>query len=475
MTITEFIARYDNGWLATGLAALLAVALGLILHWILLAILRRVTRFSVLLSAVLQYAARPAGFVLPLLLLQLVWGAAPPELPLLQAVAVATALLLIAALTWLAMRAIGGVADAVVRLHPANVGDNLEARRVQTQARVLARTVMFFALVIGAASALMMFPNVRQIGASLLASAGLAGLVAGIAARPVLASLIAGLQIALTQPIRIDDVVIIQGEWGRIEEITSTYVVVKIWDERRLVVPLQWIIENPFQNWTRRESQLLGTVLLWVDYAVPLAPLRSEVERVCAEAPEWDRRVAMLQVVDANERAMQVRALMSASDASRLWDLRCRVREALIDFLQRSHPEGLPRIRAEIEDAKQPGRKAPAPPPLRAGRGDSSSIREPQHPQQHAPEPPAEPSSPWAGGRDRQRRLRAAGRPTAASGPGSQGRSEARRCHAARDRRAGRETGRFRPACCSGPLPWRAACRSSGTARRRSGAPGERG
>jgi len=204
----------------------------------------------------------------------------------------------------------------------------------------------------------------------------------------VLGSLIAGLQIALTQPIRLDDVVIIEGEWGRIEEITATYVVVKIWDERRLVVPLQWVIEHPFENWTRREAQLFGTVFLWLDYRVPLAPLRAELERVCDSAPEWDGRVALLQVVETSERAMQVRALVSSADASKGWDLRCRVREALIDFLQRQVPDGLPRLRAEIEEAeKRPVAHKPAPPPVHPGRGDTSSIRRPEHPGMHAPAP----------------------------------------------------------------------------------------
>ena len=281
------------------------------------------------------------------------------------------------------MRAASGLAEAVVRLHPSDVGDNLQARRIQTQTRVLARTVMFFVLLIGAASALMTFPAMRQIGTSLLASAGVAGLVAGIAARPVLGNLIAGLQIALSQPIRLDDVVIIEGEWGRIEEITSTYVVVKIWDERRLVVPLQWVIENPFQNWTRTGSQLLGTVFLWVDYRVPLAPLRAELERVCALRPGVGRPGGWLQVVEASERGMQVRALVSAADASKAWDLRCRVREALIDFLQRECPEALPRLRAEIDrgdhdaqpaDISQP-RDSPAVPELRTA-GDTGDAQD---------------------------------------------------------------------------------------------------
>lgn len=391
MELGTILEGYGNPWIATLLAALVAVVVGLVVWSIAATILPRVFRFSVLLTTLLARVARPAQFVLPLVALQFVWSAAPDDLPMLPGVARINGVLLIAALAWIAMGAISAIAETIVRLHPANVSDNLEARRVQTQTRVVARIVNFLIIVVALGAALMTFPAVRQIGASLLASAGVAGLVAGIAARPVLGSLIAGLQIALTQPIRLDDVVIIQGEWGRIEEITATYVVVKIWDERRLVVPLQWVIEHPFENWTRREAKLLGTVFLWLDYRVPLAPLRAELERVCKSAPEWDGRVALLQVVDANDRAMQVRALVSSADASKGWDLRCRVREALIDFLQRQEPDGLPRLRAQIEEDTRPASKAPARPPMHAGVGDSSAIRHPEHPGEHAPAPSAAP------------------------------------------------------------------------------------
>jgi small-conductance mechanosensitive channel len=173
-------------------------------------------------------------------------------------------------------------------------------------------------------------------------------LVAGIAARPILSNLISGLQIALAQPFRIDDVLIIQGEWGRVEEITGTYVVLKIWDERRLIIPLQWFIENPFQNWTRNNAQIIGTVLLWVDYRMPLAPLREAAQRACEAAHEWDQRLCLLQVVEAGERSMQVRVLVTSGNSSLNWDLRCKVREALVDCMQRDWPEHLPLMRGEI-------------------------------------------------------------------------------------------------------------------------------
>jgi small-conductance mechanosensitive channel len=253
--------------------------------------------------------------------------------------------LLIAGFTALAMGVIAGLADGLVARHPATMEDNLAARRIQTQARVLARSAMVLVLIGGIAMALMTFPGARQLGASLLASAGVLGIIGGLAARPVFSNLIAGLQLALAQPLRIDDVLIVQGEFGRVEEITGTYVVMKLWDERRLIVPLQWFIENPFQNWTRANARIHQSVYLHVDYATPLAPLRSELRRIAEAAPEWDRRTATLVVVDTTERTMKLRALLSAADAGRAFDLGCKVREGLLAYLSREYPECLPQVR----------------------------------------------------------------------------------------------------------------------------------
>jgi small-conductance mechanosensitive channel len=195
---------------------------------------------------------------------------------------------------------------------------------------------------------LMTFPAIRRFGASLLASAGVAGLIVGLAARETISSLLAGIQVALTEPIRLDDVVIVEGEWGRIEEIRMTYVVVRIWDERRLVVPLSYFIEKPFQNWTRKTANILGTVFLYVDYAVPVDEVREQLHRILKDSGLWDGKVWNLQVTDATERTMQLRALMSAPDSSTAWDLRCDVREKLIEFLQREYPGSLPVTRAEL-------------------------------------------------------------------------------------------------------------------------------
>jgi small-conductance mechanosensitive channel len=264
-------------------------------------------------------------------------------------------------LTWLAVRAIGAIERRILREHPLDMADNLRARRVQTQARVLGRVAQVTIALVGISIALMTFPAIRQVGTTLLASAGVLGLVAGIAARPVFGNLIAGLQLALTQPIRLDDVVIVDDEWGRVEEITSTYIVLRIWDERRMVVPLQWFIENPFQNWTRTTAQLLGTVLLWLDYRTPLAQLRDELQRICREDPRWDRRVCVAQVTDTDQRSMQVRLLVSAANSGDLFDLRCAVRERMIDFIARRHPHALPHLRADLTRGNDAQIRMPGP------------------------------------------------------------------------------------------------------------------
>ncbi|MDQ0569239.1 small-conductance mechanosensitive channel [Variovorax paradoxus] len=336
-------------WFGTWLAALLAVPLALLVHRLGGLVLVRITRPAPALHAMVLNCKPVARVVLPLVALLLVFQAAPNDLRFIGTVRHFNGLLLIAATTWLAVKAISGFADGVLAQHPSDIADNLHARRVLTQTRVLARTAMTMVLVAGGAMMLMTFPGARQVGASLLASAGVIGIVAGLAAKPVFSNLIAGLQIALAQPIRIDDVLVVEGEWGRVEEITGTFVVLKIWDDRRLILPLTYFIEKPFQNWTRHSSQLLGAVFVYADYGMPMAPLRKEVERIVKAATEWDGRFFNLQVTDATERTMQVRVLCTAATSSLAFDLRCKVREGLIDFMQREYPQFLPRMRIESD------------------------------------------------------------------------------------------------------------------------------
>ncbi len=360
--LPALISWAEDSSLRIFLVAALAVVLALLVHRAGSVLVLRLTRSMPVAAMAAQQAKAPARLLLPIIALQAVWQGAPDDFPLIGAVRHGNSLLLLLALTWLALRAARGVAQGVISLHPVNVADNLNARRIHTQTRMLARVAMFTVLLAGLALMLMTFPGARQFGASLLASAGVVGLVAGIAARPVFSNLIAGLQIALAQPIRIDDVLIVNGEWGRVEEITGTYVVLKIWDERRLIVPLQWFIENPFQNWTRSSAQITGTVFVWVDYRMPLEPLRDAARHACEAAPEWDKRLCLLQVVEAGESSMQLRVLVSSANSGLNWDLRCKVREALVDFMQREYPQHLPMMRAEL--AEPTPAKLPEKPPL---------------------------------------------------------------------------------------------------------------
>ncbi|MCB9876724.1 MAG: mechanosensitive ion channel [Planctomycetes bacterium] len=241
------------------------------------------------------------------------------------------------------------------------VADNLTARRMHTQYRVLLRIALILVWVLGAAIVLSTVPAVRALGNGLLASAGIVSLVVGLAAQRTLGNFLAGIQIALSQPIRLDDAVVIEGEWGWIEDITTTYIVVRIWDERRLIVPFSKLLEQPFQNWTRTRAEILGSVSLWADYGVQVAALRQELQRVVQETELWDGRVAVLQVVESSERAIELRALVSASTSPRAWDLRCHVREKLVAFLAAEQPHALPRMRAELESSRRARAESPAP------------------------------------------------------------------------------------------------------------------
>jgi small-conductance mechanosensitive channel len=221
---------------------------------------------------------------------------------------------------------------------------------VHTQVRFLKRLVISVIFVLAGGSMLMVFDKVRQLGTSILASAGIIGILVGLAAQRSITNMLVGLQLVLTQPIRLDDVVIIENEWGRIEEITTTYVVVKLWDLRRLIVPTTWFTENPFQNWTRVSSELLGSVFLHTDYTLPVDAVREELQRVVSESPWWNGKVAAVQVTDTTEQTMELRLLVSANDASAAFDLRCEVREKMIAFLQERYPQSLPRMRAELQN-----------------------------------------------------------------------------------------------------------------------------
>ena len=257
--------------------------------------------------------------------------------------------LIIFGITWLIIRLINLARTVILSQYDTGEKDNLKARKVTTQFRILERVIIFIVILVAIAIALMTFEGIKRIGLSLFASAGVAGIIIGFAAQKLLGAVLAGFQIALAQPIRIEDVVIVENEWGWIEEITLTYVVVRIWDKRRLILPTTYFIEKPFQNWTRVSSDILGTVFIYTDYTFPVNELRDELTRILEEHALWDRKVNVLQVTDTTEQTMELRALMSAADSPTAWDLRVDVREKLIKFLQENHPESLPKTRVDVK------------------------------------------------------------------------------------------------------------------------------
>jgi small-conductance mechanosensitive channel len=302
-------------------------------------------------DVLLPFAGMALRFILPMLALILGTPALAVSEGAKEVVQNAVTLALIGTIGFILVQFVNAMAKLLLQRHSIDVPDNRVARGIYTQVIVLKKIAVGVITVFAIASMLMVFHPVRQLGTAMIASAGVAGIVIGFAAQKSLAALLAGFQIAITQPIRIDDVVIVEGEWGRIEEITLTYVVVCIWDLRRLVVPITYFIEKPFQNWTRNSADILGTVFLRVDYGVPVDAVRQELTRILDASPNWDRKVNVLQVTDAKEQTLELRALASSSNASKSWDLRCEMREKLVAFIQKNYPGSLPRLRATFERA----------------------------------------------------------------------------------------------------------------------------
>jgi small-conductance mechanosensitive channel len=341
-------------WSISGGLLVAAVAAALIIHYLLFRFLARASKgIAVLPGGVLtKHFGQPARWIMICVAVRLAlpFLGAPEKLA--STIAHILTLLLIATISWLLIKATYVLQDCVVNRFSIEEKDNLKARKVYTQLNVLKRITIVVVSVLALGMMLMTFPRVRQLGTTILASAGIIGLVIGMAAQRTIGTFIAGLQIAFTQPIRVDDVVIVENEWGRIEEITLTYVVVKIWDLRRLIVPITYFIEKPFQNWTRTTADILGTVFIYVDYTVPVEAIREELGRILKDSELWDGKVCVLQVTNTSERTVELRALMSASDASKAWNLRCEVREKLIDFIRKNYPDVLPKFRAEFHQLK---------------------------------------------------------------------------------------------------------------------------
>jgi len=341
-------------WSISGAILVAAVAAAFIIHYLLFRFLARASKeISVIPEGVFRKRfGGPARWTMICVAVRLALPFLGASERLANKVAHILTLLLIATISWLLIKATYVLQDCVVNRFSIKEKDNLRARKIYTQLNVLKRITIVVVSVLALGMMLMTFPRVRQLGTTILASAGIIGIIIGMAAQRTIGTFIAGLQIAFTQPIRVDDVVIVENEWGRIEEITLTYVVVKIWDLRRLIVPITYFIEKPFQNWTRTTADILGTVFIYVDYTVPVEAVREELGRILKGSELWDGKVCVLQVTNTSERTVELRALMSASDASRAWSLRCQVREKLIDFIRENYPDALPRLRAEFHQLK---------------------------------------------------------------------------------------------------------------------------
>ena len=354
MTYPAFIQTiFLHKWITAVLIIAGALAAGFIIHLIITFILnRRIVRKNTTIQGIelrFEHLRAPFRSLIPAICISIVLPFIELNANVLEITDHIVRLWIIASLTWTAVRIVYMARDVVLSHYRIDVKDNLHARKIYTQIRVIDRVLSVIILIIGISIMLMTFSKVKQIGVSLLASAGVIGIILGFAAQKTLGNLIAGIQIAIAQPIRLEDVVIVENEWGWIEEITLTYVVVRIWDLRRLIVPISYFTQNPIQNWTRKSADLLGSVFIYADYTVPVEEVRNELTRILEQSSDWDKKVNVLQVTNASEHTVELRALMSAPDSPTAWNLRCEVREKLLSFLQKNHPECLPKVRLEME------------------------------------------------------------------------------------------------------------------------------
>jgi small-conductance mechanosensitive channel len=345
-----------------------AIVLVEILHWL----VGRLGRRSELAADLARTAHRPVLATVTLFAVQQAIRGTAGEFPGREALLHTLVIAVIAAFAWLVAALVLVLEDAALSKWRTDVPDNLKRRRIKTQVVILRRVTVAAIVVLTLGVVLMTFPGIRTLGASLVASAGLVSVIAAVAAQSTLGNLFAGLQLAFSDAVRVDDVVVVEGEWGRIEELTLTYVAVQIWDDRRLILPTSYFTTKPFENWTRTGSAVLGTAEIDVDWSTDVEPLRAELRAVCEGTRLWDGRVCVLQVTDAVGGLVRLRALVSAADAPALWDLRCLVRERLVGYVWQQQRDALPRWRADvIGNGAAPARPAPRQSPDPEATGDA--------------------------------------------------------------------------------------------------------
>ncbi|WP_242917519.1 mechanosensitive ion channel family protein [Pontibacter liquoris] len=327
-----------------------AIVVGILAKYVIFKLLDFYNRHRnpLLVRSLTQHLSGPMGLFIPLLFVSVSLPLMPLSPAHTEFLARLIEILDIITFAWMLIKLTDVARDMVRHKYAIDKADNYRERKLFTQLQFLRRLALVIIVFLAVAIILLSFEPVRKLGTGLLTSAGVAGIVIGFAAQRSIANLLAGLQLAFTQPIRLDDVLVVENEFGRVEEITLTYVVLRLWDNRRLILPLNYFIEKPFQNWTRTGSDILATVYLYTDYDVPVEALRQELARILEKTDLWDKRVQGLQVTDSKEGTLELRALMSASNSAIAWDLRCLVREKLVTFLQQQHPASLPKVRAEL-------------------------------------------------------------------------------------------------------------------------------
>ncbi|MBB6273520.1 small-conductance mechanosensitive channel [Pedobacter cryoconitis] len=355
--INDFFSDKVPQFLQNIIIALCSCILGFILTAIIRQIFKFFARFwaTFEIQSIIKHLHGPIAVFIPLLLLNISMGFMVMENAVLSQLNRIIEIGLTITFALILIRIIKVLEDYFYHKYDLNKEDNLKERKIRTQLQFIRKFIVSLIIVVTVAIILLSFESMRKIGTGLLTGVGIGGIIIGFAAQKSLGNLLAGFQIAFTQPIRIDDVLIVEGEWGRVEEITLTYVVINIWDQRRLILPITYFIEKPFQNWTRVSAQLLGTVFLYLDYTIPIPPLRDELTRLLTDHPLWDKRVNVVQLTDNKATTVEVRFLMSARNSSQAFDLRCYVREEMIKFIRENYPDSLPKTRLEYKPGPDQG------------------------------------------------------------------------------------------------------------------------